>query len=281
MNKSKKAFSLLELSIVLIVISILTSIIIGSSFVINTAQLAAARNLTNSSVVNDISGLTLWLESTSLDSFDDEDIEDGDLVENWYDISPQNLNSYIATQSTSDSRPIYTKKAIGKLPGVNFDDTDDSLSISNFNANGYITIFVVGKFTDSDFIVEHGPNASSNDGFLFWGSNTNSAPGRVTRSSSSSITATTQWFGNEAAIGVMRYDDSNISYKLNDASFTNTANSSAANSIVQDSLYIGSRAGSNLFSNGSFGEIIMFDRDLTDDEVDDIVEYLNKKWQVY
>lgn len=275
MNK-KSAFSLIELSVVLIVIGLLAVGIMKSSVVLQAAKLYGARSMTKSAVVNDISGITLWLEATSVDSFDSANIDDGDSVDNWNDIKSSSIGNYIATESTNP--PSYNPIILDDLPGVVFDGTDDSLEIANFDANAYITLFVVGKFNSSDFLVEHGTNATSNGGFLFDGSG---VPTTVRRSSNSvANSSSTSWFGSSLALGVMRYDGSNISYKSNDASFTNASTSTVSNIFLDSTLYIGARAGSSLFTDGAFGEIIMFDRALSDDEVDDIVEYLIKKWDI-
>ncbi len=281
MNKKKKAFSLIEISVILIVISVLISITISSSQILQVARINAARNITKSSIAKDIDGMILWLESTSVDSFDDEYVEDGDEVTNWNDIKDSHLDSYIATSPTN--KPTYDEDALNKLPGVSFNGIDDFLQIDNFAANAYMTLFVVGDFSNTSsesFAIEHSATTTSNNGFYFYGHG-DTYPGRVKRSGDSTATVNSGWFGSDIGIGTMRYDGTNISYKLNNNSFTNTADSDAENSIVIDTLYIGSRGGTSIFTNGALGEIIMYDKALTDDEVDDVVEYLNKKWKIY
>ncbi len=271
----KNAFSLLEMSVVLITIAVLFAAITQSSFVLQMAKLSSARSMTKSSVVNDTTGLILWLESTLLDSFNDKQLNDGDLITNWYDIKSSHISQYITTSSVP---PSYNYAAINGLPGISFDNINRFLQISNFKANAYMTLFVVGKFNAGDMFIEHGTNATSVDGFNFSGSG---VPTTIRRSANSVANASsTNWLGPETSIAVMRYNGINISYKKNNSNFTNVAASSVPNSMLEATLYIGSRAGTSNFSDGFFGEIIMFDRSLTDTEVDDIVEYLTKKWQI-
>jgi hypothetical protein len=280
-NRQKKAFSLLEISAILIVIYILITMVITSTDILSAARLNNARNITKSSIVNEITGVTLWLDSTSVKSFDDEDIEDGDEIENWNDIKQSISSSYVATSPTT-KRPLYDEDAINKLPGVKFDGSDDYMQIANFKANGYFTLFVAGKFTigsgNNTFFIEHGSNSSLIDGFHFYGYG--ASPTRVRRSSIITAANNVAWFGSDAAIAVLKHDGVGLSYKKNDDVYVNIS-STINNSITTNTLNIGSRNGSSIFSNGSFGEIIMYDRALSDSEVDDIVEYLNDKWEIY
>ncbi len=283
MNQKKKAFSLIEASLVLVVISIIFGAILASSAIIKIAKLNSARNLTNSSIVKDIDGLILWLDSISVDSFDNENPIDNGEIENWNDIKESYLANYVATQANISKQPIFKKSVINSLPAIQFNsDNGSSINIANFTANAYMTIFVVGKFNNSNFIIEHGSSVSSNDGFMFQGGANSMSPAIISRSSSSQATQPTpaSWFGSESEVGVMRYDGSNISYKLNSNSFIDNSDSDADNNITNATLYIGSRSDSSLFSDGYIGEIIIYDRALNDNDVDNIVQYLQHKWSI-
>ena len=62
MNKNlRKAFSLVELSILILVIVILVAAITKWSQLYVDIKLVGARNVTKSSIVNSLNGLTLWL----------------------------------------------------------------------------------------------------------------------------------------------------------------------------------------------------------------------------
>jgi type II secretory pathway pseudopilin PulG len=276
MSKRKSAFSILEISVVLLIMSILTAVIISSTSLLQTALLNGARNITNSSVVHDISGITLWLDTTSSEAFDDENIEDGDDVENWHDTKNSYLAPYVATQLTPLNRPLFDDDDINKLPGVKYDGSNHFLSIANFKANMHMTLFVVGKFNNANFFIEHSVLADSNEGFCFWGQGSC----LIRRSTTNvSLTESSNWFGNDAAIGILRYDGVTLESRLNNGAYNPQAGV-LSNINVTDTLFIGSRAGTSRYSSGSFGEIIMYDRDLSDDEVDDILAYLKKKWYI-
>jgi len=64
-----KAFSLIELSIVILIIGILFVGVTQSSRLINQMSLTTARNITQNSPVYSISGVVSWIETTSQQSF--------------------------------------------------------------------------------------------------------------------------------------------------------------------------------------------------------------------
>ncbi len=63
-KKNKKAFTLIELAVVMILIGLLVTGIVGGQVLIQSAQLAKAKSLTNSAPVMTVEDLTLWLETT-------------------------------------------------------------------------------------------------------------------------------------------------------------------------------------------------------------------------
>jgi hypothetical protein len=275
MNRRKSAFSLIEISVILIAIALLLTMVFSSLDVLNAAKLNNARNLTKTSIAKDTPGMILWLDSTSVKSFDDEYIADGTEITNWNDLNISDKDSYVAS-SPATKRPLYDEDAINKLPGVRFDGTDDYMQITDFSSNAHMTLFIVGKFTDADFFIEHSQVVGSNNGFCFWGQGTC----LITRSAVNGIfTKATNWFGSNSAIAVLKYDGAEFKSKLNNEAYDTVA-AVLVNHIVIDTLNIGSRNGTGVFSDGSFGEIIMYNRALSNDEVDDIFEYLKSKWGI-
>ena len=106
----KKAFSLIELSIVLLIIGLLVAGITQSSRLVQKFRIRTAQTLTESSPVNGIRNLVAWYETTSQASFDST-IDNGVAVSSWYDISPS-VNKSNATQTTAANRPVYTENDI-------------------------------------------------------------------------------------------------------------------------------------------------------------------------
>jgi type II secretory pathway pseudopilin PulG len=70
--KNRLTFSLIELLIVILVLSILTVAIVKGGRIIRKAKLNSAQSLTQSSIVNFIPNLVIWLETTLDRSFADK-----------------------------------------------------------------------------------------------------------------------------------------------------------------------------------------------------------------
>lgn len=67
---NKNAFSLIELSIVILIIGILVAGVTQSSRLIRQMKISSARSITNSSPVSSISNLAGWWETTLDSSLD-------------------------------------------------------------------------------------------------------------------------------------------------------------------------------------------------------------------
>ena len=91
----KTAFSLIELTIVLIIIGLLATVVIGSQSLINSATLSSARSKTKASPVNHIENLVFWLDSTSENSFDGSESSDESLISIWKDLNLQKTTGCI------------------------------------------------------------------------------------------------------------------------------------------------------------------------------------------
>ena len=153
LNKKQKlgqklGFSLIELSVVLLVIGFFIGLIAESSDILSESRLAAARSLTKTSPVTSNEGLILWLETTLSESFEDE-LKTGDLVSKWNDLGPYLEERNNALQSNGTYRPTFQENAINYIPAVRFDDTDDHLIINDFElrdtGTGQYAIFIVAR----------------------------------------------------------------------------------------------------------------------------------------
>lgn len=149
---NRSAFTLIELSIVLIIIGLLASGVIAGKLLIDKAKLASARAATKSSVVPQIENLVLWLDAASEESLRDNNdniIEnDGVDVKTWSNINPQRGSKNDATQTDPDDQPTYRTSAFNGLPTLEFDGSEDWLDLSDSLINPQyesITLFVVAK----------------------------------------------------------------------------------------------------------------------------------------
>jgi prepilin-type N-terminal cleavage/methylation domain-containing protein len=132
-NKFKAGFSLIELAIVILVVGILIAGVVQGSSIITKASIKSARALTKSSPVSSLGGLLLWLDTTSENNFTEfanSEVSDRDPVGKWSDTNPNVTFHNTATQSTPNKKPIYTTSALGNLPALKFDGSNDQLAMS-------------------------------------------------------------------------------------------------------------------------------------------------------
>ncbi len=139
-----KAFSLVELSIVILIIGVLVAAVGQGLDLYEDSKITAARTITQSSRASSIKGIALWVDATA-DSFGAE-IADNDSVQKWFDINPQNTVKDNFVQTDSAQMPKYKTKAINGLPAIKFDGVAQNMYISSFAdiapSNG-ITAFAV------------------------------------------------------------------------------------------------------------------------------------------
>ncbi len=152
--KLNRAFSLIELSIVILVIGILIVAGMQGKSLYVKMKLAAARSVTQGSPVNGTQDLALWLDATSEAGFVSS-IDDQSLVAIWNDTNPQQASKSNATSSGS-TRPFYVTSGINGLPALQCDGVDDAITVT-FGSNYFptaapgitnnFTIFLVARPT--------------------------------------------------------------------------------------------------------------------------------------
>lgn len=302
-QNNKLAFSLIELSIVILVIGILVLGITKGSTIIRRGKLSSARALTASSPVNSISGLTLWLETTSTRSFngglnnggnDTQLIQDGASIANWYDIGNQGVVGTIATQATTANQPIYKENGINGMPALLFNGATSAIitnSSSIIDNNSY-SIFIVEKRTSAVsggiFCAYNSIGTSSGVAFFYrnpteldvehyinnGGGGYDYAPVTVTAGLFTRIISTT-FIGGSSNNGTL-----NIYFNGSNVYYSNAR--SPVGTPYNYQYFIGSNSvGINPANyNGYIGEVIVFDRVLNPVERHGIETYLGNKWGV-
>ncbi|MBU6139987.1 MAG: prepilin-type N-terminal cleavage/methylation domain-containing protein [Proteobacteria bacterium] len=290
-KKTHKAFSLIEISIVVIVIGVLIAGATGASVVVDKSRIRVARALTESSPVYGISDLELWLETTSIASFRADGIESGTQIQNWYEIGP----SIIKSTASAGSKAQYQKRGINNLPSLRFAASYYVISAPFFKSpaptlsNNY-SIFVVLK-----------TNTSTNNQWLFYARQGTAAYPTYPSVASTGIRVginriaftshtnggmgdflsyTTPMISSDRTnmIEMQIRNKAGILY-LNEKL---VAASGAQNfSYMFPSNYIGGNyTGGDLTFSGDIGEIIIFGRVLSNEERADLGKYLKKKWGI-
>ncbi len=298
-QSSKKAFSFLELSVVIILIGVLAAGIISGKRMISQSNLVAAQALTKSAQIASIPDLTLWLEPTLTGSITGattgNELSNNDPISAWNDISG---NKNVFAQSTSGDRPKYLASGINSLPSISFDGTSDYLDSTIApigNTNDAYTIVGVWRptatpasfsyiFSQCPAVITDGTCASHGSyfsssvlGFVFNGS----ATAYTYKSSVVPVI-------NTSYITILSINDAvanNVRLYINeiDTPIVATSGMQGSFNLGDDRAAIGTKAisgGGGFYFQGYISEIMVFDRYLKPSEITLINNYLSKKYNI-
>lgn len=210
-------------------------------------------------------------------------VDGSDFVASFNDISNNNNNLTIAAQL---DKPQYISQAINNLPGILFDGIDHRLSLAtSFLENTDFTIFVVEQRTSSN----------NNDFFIGGNSNTNG----IRLGYSSNINLRFEVNGKASAINVTVPGFSTAVNRIHslitkDEGGGNVRASLFVNGalgvfqVASDGRYVvdtmGSltlaKQGAPQFYKGFIGEVIVYNRALSDAERSQVEKYLSAKWKI-
>jgi prepilin-type N-terminal cleavage/methylation domain-containing protein len=291
-KKPSRAFSLIELSIVILIVGIIIAGVTQSSRLVNRAKINSARSATQSSPVASISGLSVWWETTREESFGGSEPEDGATITNWIDINPQGTTK---AQTTSTSAPTYKSNCINSLPCLNFNGSnflnttissaDLGVSMTQISMFAVVMPQSLSNGTSRYFIITNGPWVSG-----FVGLYVNQSSGGL-----SNRAAYTNWgagavpimTSTAVAVGapyVISQTDNGTSLRIFlNGGFSNAATPTVSIKGNSSEFYIGTYLNSGTRVEhffGYIGEIIIFNRGLTTEERESVEEYLGKKWGV-
>jgi hypothetical protein len=290
-QKFLKAFTMLEISIVFLIVAILIGGIYQGLDMYYDMRLNVARSITTKSPINATPNLTLWLETTSKNRFLEKTLINNQNISQWNDINPQKVAKLNFTQSTVGNQPKYVERSINNLPSLRFDNqqmlTINNLKISELVKSNQATIFLVqNSFSGDTTTSAFGWSDSMKTVRLL----THTGNGAITfdfgiccPTSSRLSTSTIPKFLDRATIITYR---KNIS--KNDI-IVNLKEKTASSSVSTDSIP-GELTGTfaigkyppddNYWFKGLIGEFVIFDRALTDNEKLKIEEYLSEKWAI-
>ena len=288
-HKSFKAFSLIELSIVILIIGILVAGVTQSSRLVKRIRLLTAQNTTNSSPVPTIKDLALWYESTLERSFNDAEEQDLAELTMWYDNNPQTTNKLNAFPPLVNNRPKYIENGINGLPSVRLAGVDDYLRVDQVGISGpQLTYFIVARriawVQDSSIINGTGPSGNDYttvEGFtgFYEGGGGGMIPGRNSGLLCLAMLGSHPGNGNTFIANSIFNGSTNIAY-INGTGYT-PANSTGNFNISQ--IHIGPRISAGnpfIYYNADIAEIIFYSRALNTEERKAVEQYLSRKWAV-
>ena len=314
MTKHKlKAFSLIELSIVILVIGILIAGIMEGRNILYKAKLSAARALSQSSDVASIKNLIFWMDATQensvINTSDSKIVSDGDNIKSWTDRNPQFQVPLVFSTSTANTYPIYRDSAINGLPALQFNGSNgagsgyylstpsesriakpDNFSIfavftalSGHTTNSRIGILAKQK-TDTVGSEMYGINFNGLDqtinSVVMGGSPLGLVSVNLYEPISNIIT------DNVASIAGVTHNTQNSTsgFKLY-KNGTNFVSKAPSTSIIDAGTALNIGSGRTLIDTTRFckcyiSEIIMYDRALKKEEINSVTKYLGQKWGI-
>jgi prepilin-type N-terminal cleavage/methylation domain-containing protein len=268
---SKKAFSLIELSIVLLIIAIIIAGVTQSSSLLAKAKLQSAQSATLNSPVAGIPDLIMWFETTSDKSFATTDgstqTEDGTQITTWNDINPQSSTGVHSSFLRYGQGISYRINGINGLPSLDIHNSD----IDFGDNDGYPKISAPQTMFVVFMVHEGGVNfAYYNENYFAFVAeeserylNTISGPNMVDDAFSIVDSAMTASMTNDGL-----YANLYINGK-------NGVSNAASAIMTAGRLNITFEMGS-----GYLSEVILFDRVLKDEERQAVEQYLGKKYGV-
>ena len=288
MKNKSRAFSLIELSIVILIIGILIAGVTQASRLVRESKLKTAQTLTKSSPVAGIPGLALWLEPTLDESFaitgGVDQTEEGTTVNQWNDINPQTSSKYFMNSTTTaGAAPTYSLSAgANGLPSLSFPQSTSQLVLSsnaksNSNQVGlpikYSTYFIVYSGADEALTVTNASATTSPDYTVSYYSVTRSFSINGTSSTSDESVQTT----TVAEIASIDFDTTLSVYINGDVTYSSSAPAiTTVGGANTGTFSIATRTA----IPANVSEVIVFDRALKNEERQSVEEYLGKKYGI-
>jgi hypothetical protein len=297
MKKNNKAFSMVELSVVLVATGFLIVMIVKGTALLRNSRVQAAQTLTQASPVAAISNLSLWLETSLKGSITTSNgvsnATDGEKVSRWNDANQQVATKINPAQATTTKMPIFVAEGIGGIPSLRFDGVDDFFRtgtgdvVPMRSGDDTYTMAVVWKYDSAAssatrYLFYQGNNSgvSNRVGALYIGADNNS--GFVGANNNYINYLTTRDKPYITIIKVNNDNANNISLFYNSNTAVSGASNSPADLDIDSALIeIGAVSSGTLSQfQGLISEIIIFDRDLKAEEIRQVNDYLSKKYKI-
>jgi prepilin-type N-terminal cleavage/methylation domain-containing protein len=281
-HKKKLAFSLLELSIVVVIIGMLVAGVMQGTNMIRASRLASAKSATSQAVVPKLNGLVAWYETSRLDSLKSGEAFDGANPTEWYDISPSSIvMKKNKLTKTAGSNVVFVSEGINKFSSLKFSGSG-KFSLTNFyqGTSQQNTIFLVIK-----------PLSIQNPSIIIDSSDTSNASSVGIKTNAVNFndgTSTDTSTGSNAANFIVNGEYIVVAYFNGSSSkaYVNNALTEAGAGVINNGhnaikgLVIGANRNGSSGFNGLISEVIVFNRPLQSQERKDVMSYLSKKYKI-
>jgi hypothetical protein len=297
--KISRAFSLIELSFIILIVGVLVAGMTEGSKLIKKSKLKTARSLTKSSYAAVVDNMVLWLDATAegsmVNAAGSTVVQNGNAVQTWSDQNQQLVPASRVnfTQGTDSLRPLYKDNGINGLPTLYFDASADCTTGKKLDA-AYSPVINTPEFTI--FVVIRPMEASTTLGMFIDNYTTSRGFELYKNTAADTHKLTMEIYGS----GVKIVKDSaalvldlpyivtasrtslvSMLYKNGIQVGTNTDTAAYLPPATTATFRIGGYVvGGNYHYDGYISEIIMYGRVLADDERKEIEKYLGRKYGI-
>jgi len=276
-----RAFSLIEISVVIIIIGILIAGISSGIDLFYDFKLTTARSLTKSAPVPRIDGLFTWIEATSPESFATTP-KDGDPIGLIKDLGFKMDKVNFVQTGNDNLKPIYKPRNLNDLPALYFDGSNDSFVseksyTSSIFSSSQITIFAVINYLGNSLSVFLKHEATP----YRTGLEINGGKIRFDFPQDNYTTIVgINSIRNKNLIITAIADKVNQKIYINSTLEASNTNTTAISSSTPSQIYLGKNIFDEYPTQFNFGELIIYDRALSARELDSVTKYLSKKWGI-
>ena len=316
-RKKNRAFSLIEISVVIVIVMIMIAGLMQASRVIGSMRITTARNVTQSSAMPWINYIVTWYDATAADAFKENETNDGNKVSLWNGAEIRYSDRINIVQVDDAKKPIFVTNGMYGLPSIKFDGIDDYFASENLEQAVLTyrsgTVFVVFEpkttSTTAKRSIFYQPSECGRE--FDFGYGFNGQKGNLGLASSSeacgSTNATTSGIdfvvqnekiivsmviyqlpmtkGEISNIKIFRNGYPEVTSKVNDGYNSALIESTKKYADGSSRIYVGARktsdsANPSSFFEGLLGEMIVFNRSLNNEDRKEIEKYLGKKWGI-
>jgi prepilin-type N-terminal cleavage/methylation domain-containing protein len=281
----KRAFSLIELSVVIIIIGLLITVVTAGKSLFRASKVSAAKALTLSSQITSISGMVFWAETSTTDSFISTESIDEEQLTTWHNLEPSNFLTGNNLTTSASSNVLYEENGINGIPTIKM-TTSGNMSNTNFvggplNTSTVVIVFkpTVTVSTSSLVISDAGASGNSTSSIAIRNNLININAGSSATSSTSTNAAS--FTINGKYIVMVYFNGSSSKVFSND--ITEVGGSGAtlsAGSNVLDGLTIGTNKSGSSGLAADVSEVIVYNRVLTTSERISVMKYLSQKYKI-
>jgi|TARA_Y100000389_G_scaffold182040_1_gene198266 hypothetical protein len=290
----KSAFSIIEISIVIIVVAIIAVFAIDYSAILKDTKLSNAKNLTQKSPISQINNIAFWYE-TSLDESFESDIKNNDIINSWYQSKLFSGNRIQLIQNDNNDllKPQYLEKGINELPSLLFNNSGNCLRNKGnnnvyFNGKNYSLYIIFKPYdTSSNHTLIHLEKTGIGSAIYLSLdlNNINFSHRQIVSSSGGNNFTISNISNNKIYIIKIVKRQNKLSMWLNNSKKIDQQAIASSNFNVNDfNIHFGSHVCRNATLSRKFSglisEIIIFNQALNSEDLQLIDQYLSKKYLI-